>query len=94
MSFRIALPDPVKVAGITKEELKEIVRRAVTFNKEEDEESFKGQFKYHLSDFYHDFLEMNFKLYERDLFYRQKDKNGNYFEYSVEEIVEKLWSKK
>ncbi len=90
LSFRIALPDPVKVDEITKEELTEIVRRIKTFDENADKNSFKGQFHYHLHDYYYDFLELNFESYEEDLFHRHKDKNGNYFEYSVDEIVEKL----
>ena len=94
LAFRIALPNPIKVNEITKEELSEIVRRAKTFDKDVDENSFKEQFKYHLHDYYYDFLKLNFKSYQQDLFHRQKDKSGNYFEYSVDEIVEKLLDKK
>lgn len=94
LSFRIALPDPTKVNDITKEELTEIVKRAKNLDLDENEESFKGQFGYYLEDYYNDFLELNFKSFKHDLFHRQKDKNGNYFEYSASEIVEKLWDKK
>ena len=94
LSFRIALPNPIKVNDVTKEELTEIVKRAKTFDLNENEESFKGQFRYYLNDYYRDFLELNFKSFKHNFFHRQKDKSGNYFEYSVSEIVEKLWDKK
>ena len=94
LAFKIALPNPIKVEGITKEELSEIVRRTKTFDENANEDSFEGQFKYHLHDYYYDFLELNFKSYEQDLFHSHKDKNGNYFEYSVDEIVKKLLDKK
>ena len=91
LSFRISLPDPIRVEGITKEELTEITRRLKTFVKgDDDDESFKGQFHYHMNDYYHDFLAVNFKSYEMDLFHSHKDKNGNYYEFTTDEIVEKI----
>jgi len=41
---------------------------------------------------YCSFLEKNFKHYNHKLFQRNKDKKGNYFEYSIEEVVEILWN--
>ncbi|WP_296143473.1 hypothetical protein [uncultured Flavobacterium sp.] len=93
LTFRISLPNPNTVDNVTKEELTELVRRKKTFlMQDENDDSFKGQFHYHFDDYYIDFLEKNFKTYDHKLFERNKDKNGNYFEYSKEEIVEKLWN--
>jgi hypothetical protein len=36
-------------------------------------------------------LALNFKTYDVRLFQRNKDKSGNYFEYSIAEIAAKLW---
>ncbi|SHF26203.1 hypothetical protein [Pedobacter caeni] len=91
LAFRIGLPDPVKSDQVSKEELLEIVSRLRNFEEPaEGDESFATQFKYHLDDYYHQFLELNFKRYRFQLFNRQKDANGNYFDYSVEEIAEKI----
>jgi len=92
LSFDISLPDPKIVDNILKTELIEIVKRKMTFVMHNDnDDSFKGQFHYRFGNFYIDFLEKNFKTYNPKLFQRNKDKNGNYFEYSEDEIVEKLW---
>lgn len=93
LSFDISLPDPKIVDNILKTELIEIVKRKLTFVMHNDnDDSFRGQFHYRFGDFYIDFLEKNFKTYNPKLFQRNKDKNGNYFEYSEDEIVEKLWN--
>ncbi len=93
LAFDICLPDPKIVENITKEELTEIVRRKKTFlMHDKNDESFKGQFHYRFDDYYIDFLEKNFNTYDYKLLQRNKDKSGNYFEYSQEEIVEKLWN--
>lgn len=94
LAFDIALPDPVIVDNITKNELSEIVRRLKTFELPE-ERSFKAQFYSHLcfgNGYYHEFLKLNFKNYNLKLFQRNKDKDGNYFEYSKEETTERLWN--
>ncbi|RQO75198.1 hypothetical protein DBR43_07475 [Pedobacter sp. KBW06] len=89
LAFRISLPDPLKSDQFSKEELLEIIRRLKTFETSTSEE-FKEQFKYYLEDYYHRLLALNFKHYTYAFFNRQKDKNGGYFEYSIEEIGEKI----
>ena len=92
LAFRISLPDAKIVDNITLDELTEIVRRQKTFvEQDENDGSLKGQFHYHIDDYFIDFLELNFKTFDHKLFQSQKDKQGNYFEYSQNEIVEKLW---
>ncbi|MDR2038806.1 MAG: hypothetical protein LBQ60_12860 [Bacteroidales bacterium] len=94
LAFRICLPDPQKVEAVTRDELTEIVARI--FHSldltEESDGSFKAEFSYYIGDYYHDFLKLNFEHYSDDLFNRQKDKDGNYFEYSSGQIVEKIWN--
>lgn len=96
LAFDISLPEPETVDSITKEELTEIIRRLKTYPQpDENDESFQALFYPRTlfgNDYYHHFLEMNFVTYDSGLFERQKDKNGNYFEYSIEEVVEKLWN--
>lgn len=94
LAFDIALPAPAIVENITKNELSEIVRRLKTFELPK-EGTFKDQFYSNLcfgNGYYHQFLKLNFKNYHLKLFQRNKDKNGNYFEYTHEEITEKLWN--
>jgi hypothetical protein len=94
LAFRIALLDPKKFDDMTEDEVFEIVNRILTFEEpDEANSSFEEQFKYHLDDFYHELLSINVETYDYQLFTRQKDKDGNYFEYSAVQIVEKLFQK-
>jgi hypothetical protein len=90
LAFRIGLPDAEKVDGITRDELAEIVRRIQQISKNVPMDEFARQFMWHLNDYYHQLLEINFKRYAPDYFHSQKDKNGKSFEYSSDEIVEKI----
>lgn len=93
LAFRISLPDPKTVENITKEELTELVRRQKTFViQDEQDETLKGQFHYHIDDYFINFLRVNFKTFDHKLFHSHKDKNGHYHEYTQDEIVEKLWN--
>jgi hypothetical protein len=96
LAFDISLPEPQIVRDITKEELMEIVRRLKTCEEPyENEESFKALFYSRTifgNNFFVDFLKRNFKTYRVELFQSHKDKNGNYFEYSIDEVVEKIWN--
>jgi len=96
LAFDISLPEPQIVKDITKEELAEIVRRFKTYEEPyENEENFKALFYSRTifgNGFFEDFLKRNFKTYRVELFQRHKGKDGNYFEYSADEIVEKLWN--
>lgn len=95
LAFDICLPDPKFVDKITKEELIEIIRRLKTLEEPYDQESFKGMFYVSTifgNGFFNRFLELNFATYSYKLFQRNKDKQGNYFEYSQDELVEKLWN--
>ena len=92
LAFKISLPTPKIIRHITKEELIEIIRRIKTFvTQDENNENLKERFIYHTYEYFIDFLKLNFKSANYELFQRKKDKNGNYFEYTQEEIVEKLW---
>ena len=98
LSFDISLPDPKVVKDITKDELAEIVKRMSTFEAPDlNDKSFKGMFYSYIcfgSDYFPQFLKLNFKSYDIKLFQAHQDKNGNYYEYSPEEITEALWNGK
>ena len=94
LCFKISLPEPNVVNEFTKEELTEVVKRIKEDIFEENEgENFTELFNYHLEEYYHKLLKINFKKYKFEYFERQKGKNGKYFEYEIEEIVEKIWDK-
>lgn len=98
LAFSISLPVPQRVDHMTKDELDEIVRRMKTFELPDPEDNtFKAQFYTYLSfghDFYPELLKINGIPYDIRLFQRHKDKSGNYFEYSQEEITDQLWNRK
>jgi hypothetical protein len=92
LAFDISLPEPEKIDTISTEEIYEIVRRLKTF-----EEPYNKSVPEFLATFYNNtvsgngyfmkFLEMNCYAFRHNLFQRNKDKNGNYFEYSIDEVV-------
>ena len=88
LAFRISLPDPTEVKDITENELREILTRMKSFPAIIKNESFLETFIHYLSDYYHEFLKLNFKNYNYKYFIRQK--KSNYLEYSTDEVVEKL----
>ncbi|MDJ1473351.1 hypothetical protein [Xanthocytophaga flava] len=96
LAFDICLPDPDKINDLTKQELTEIVRRLTKFElPDENENSFKAIFYLRTTTtggYFDNLLKLNFKTYNQKLFQLQKNKDGNYFEYTLEEIVEKLWN--
>jgi hypothetical protein len=95
LAFRISLPEAEIIENISREELSEIIKRITSFEEpDENDNSFKSQFHYYLNDYYHDLLKINFKNYQADLFDRQKDNNGNYYEYSNEELTKRIWGNK
>ena len=94
LCFKISLPEPNVVNEFTKEELTEVVKRIKEDVFEENGgQNFTELFNYHLEEYYHKLLKINFKKYKFEYFERQKGKNGKYFEYEIEEIVEKIWDK-
>jgi hypothetical protein len=97
LSFDISLPKPQIVENITKDELAEIVRRLKTYEEQyANEEDFKALFYSRTifgNGFFEEFLKLNFRTYKEELFQSHKDKSGNYFEYSIDEVVEKIWNK-
>ncbi|WP_230199391.1 hypothetical protein [Bacillus ndiopicus] len=96
LAFDISLPDPKVVESITKEELTEVVRRIKTFEEpNENDHPFKAKFYNRIisiNGYFTNFLKLNFQAYKHQLFQRNKDKDGNYFEYTQDEIVRKLWN--
>ncbi|MEN7547204.1 hypothetical protein AAG747_04750 [Rapidithrix thailandica] len=92
-SFKIALPHPMIVDNLTKEELTEIVFRITSMKLPEYLKTDfieKNGFEWEICDYYHQLLKINFKKYNYRIFNRQKDANGEWYEPSTEEIVEKI----
>ena len=95
LAFEISLPKPKIVDNITKDELINIVRRRITFEVPDYVDDFKEMFYVNTvfeNGYFDKFLELNFKTYDYKLFQRNRDKQGKYFEYSKDEMVNKLWN--
>jgi len=56
--------------------------------------SFRQTFEVYIDDYYRALLKRNFKKYRPQFFNRQKGKDGKCFEYSVDEIANKIWGSK
>lgn len=94
-SFKIALPDPVVVANISYDELREIVHRIVELSIPAYLNTHFVQqngFVWEICDYYHHFLKLNFKKYKPQFFNRQKNAQGKWYEPGVEEIAGHLWA--
>lgn len=94
-SFKIALPDPIKVTNITLEELTEIITRIVQLTIPDYLDTpFVQQngFMWEIIQYYQSFLELNFKKYKASLFNRQKNAKGEWYEPGVDDIVNRLWT--
>lgn len=96
IAFDIALPEPNIVSDITKAELDEILERIREFKKYEFDDEFLDAFYHRTTSpggYFYKFLELNFsKNYDFGLFIRHKQ-NGEWVEYSKDEIAQILWSK-
>jgi hypothetical protein len=97
LAFAISMPAPQKIDAITFDELTELVSRAKgAADSGATSQGFRALFYDYLVfsiRYFHKLIELNFKAYDQKLFNRNKDERGNYFEYSVAEIVEKIWDK-
>lgn len=93
LAFRISLPNPIKVSDFKKSELKEVLTRIKTFEEptEYENDEILMLLWANKSDFYTELIKVNFSKYDLKFFIRNKDKKGNYFEYSVDKIIENLW---
>ncbi|MCP2039816.1 hypothetical protein L1281_000386 [Neisseria sp. HSC-16F19] len=89
-AFHLALPEPVRVGEIAKDELEEIVHRVQSIDYPKTGE-FEKIFAHHLQSWYAQLLKIHFPHYRPDIFLRQQDATGRYFEYSTAEITEILW---
>ncbi|MFD1245082.1 hypothetical protein [Paralysiella testudinis] len=90
LSFRISLPDPTKTkSSIDAPAIREIVRFLTSCKPEEfsSQHPFANKFLPFLDDWFHKFLALNAKSYDRRWFFRQKDSNGNWFEHSPDALV-------
>lgn len=90
LSFKIVLPAPLKVDGITKEELSAIIyqlQNLQVYDEPWECLSFAQRFEIYTDDFYHRFLKLNFKFYNYQQFFG-KQRNGRWL--TELEIVDRL----
>ncbi|RAJ33077.1 hypothetical protein [Pedobacter cryoconitis] len=94
LSFRIGLPDPLRIEDLKREELEEVIYRIGNFKPPEPGDiTFKAQFSAYLDNYYHQFLALNFKTYSYNkIFARQKDKDKKEFWYTENEKAALLWN--
>ena len=86
------MPKPNIVSDISKEELLETVNRVKEgCFQENGDDNFQAIFNLYTDDYYRDLLKLNFKKYNHNYFNRQKGESGSYFEYTAEEIAERIW---
>lgn len=92
-AFRLALPEPNKVADISKDEVLKIVQIIKIELFEEDFKNrgngdFYSLFTIYLDDYYHELLKVNFpKTYDFKYFIAQKD--GSHL--CAEQITDKIF---
>ena len=95
LAFRIALPDPVKLDGVSRENIAHIVARLGSFElpeKDASEPRFQQIFSAFLDDYYHAWLKLHCKTYNyQKIFGVHKDKDGKRWWLSDEEKVDLLW---
>ncbi|ATA68373.1 hypothetical protein CGC48_06880 [Capnocytophaga cynodegmi] len=92
-AFDLAMPEAQKHDNLTRDDLQAFVT-IIRNNEFECENQFQEQFMpymFYSHNYFRQFLELNFKRYKPDFFNSQKDKNGNWHELSIEEIVAKIW---
>ncbi|GIM48603.1 hypothetical protein ACI75Y_06590 [Capnocytophaga stomatis] len=92
-AFDLAMPFPKKHDNLTKEDLQAFVT-IIRNNEFECESEFQQEFMpymFYAHQYFRQFLKLNFKKYKPEFFQRKKDKNGNWYELSAEEITAKIW---
>ncbi|MDH6307536.1 hypothetical protein M2451_000685 [Dysgonomonas sp. PFB1-18] len=98
LAFKISLPDPIKVDHISREELLELIRRVQSFEDEgvsdklmELDVPLSSVLSY---SYYIPLLERNFSYSEISGLFDRQFINGEYIEYSTEEIADIILSHK
>lgn len=94
LAFQIALPHPMNNLKISYKELKELLTRIKVYIPPTEQEENDGFLILAWSmkpRFYENLLKLNFTNYDEKYFMRNKDEEGNYFEYSIEEVLEFMW---
>lgn len=94
LAFDIAMSEPTKHQNLTKDDLKAFVS-IIKENKFNTNDEFVQEFMpymFNANGYFHKFLKLNFKGYNIKFFNRQKAKNGEYYELSVDEIVDKIYN--
>lgn len=95
LAFRIALPDPVKMDGVTRSQVVQVVGRIGRFElpgRDEGEPTFGQTFSTFLDDYYHAWLKLHCKAYNyRKIFGPQKDRDGKQVWLADGDKVDLLW---
>ncbi|MEP2279520.1 hypothetical protein [Maribacter sp.] len=93
LSFRISLPDPIRISDFKKNELMEVLVKIKTFENPEkyEDDEIAMQNWANESSYFQKLIDINFVNYQHKYFNQNKDKNGNYFEYTVDEISDFIW---
>ena len=92
VAFQFALPSPIIVNDISKDELTEIVKRiTVDRFKQEENDEFLKEIKFDLWGYYYTLIEKNYGVQFREYIYGKIDESGEYKgEYEIEEIVDDI----
>ena len=94
LAFRIALPDPVKMEGVTRSTVAQVVARIGCFelpSLEQGEPTFGQIFSSFLDDYYYAWLKLHCKAYSYRIFGPQKDRDGKRVWLDDDEKVDLLW---
>ena len=92
-AFDLAMPDPVKHNNLTRENIAAFVRIIID-NEFECENDFQEEFMpymFYAHQYFYKFLALNCPHFDPTVFNTTKDKEGNYHDPTVEEVMKKIW---
>ena len=92
-AFDLAMPDPVKHNNLTREDIAAFVRIIID-NEFECENDFQEEFMpymFYSDGYFFQFLALNCPHFDPTVFNTTKDKEGNYHQPTVEEVMKKIW---
>jgi hypothetical protein len=93
LAFDFALPAPIVVNDISKEELTEVVKRiTVDRYKEEENDDFLKEINFDLWGYYFELLQINFYININDYTSYQNEETGEYIDYTPDEIANNILS--
>ncbi len=96
LAFRIALPDPPRLEQpLPRDAIADVVnRRMSVFDRPSGRQAddFVEAFTVYLDSWHLQLLALNAPHFEHNWFNRQRNRDGQWFEYSNEELTDLLWS--